>query len=311
VTDRSGAGKVVTGSPTRRSVAGHVSVVILGVLLAAVLGVGAVVLAWPIPEGLKSVIAPTPAAATSESGRGSSATPSALSAQALHLPVGRPIIIGVFGDSMGDGLWAGLYRQLRDGRAYEVVRFSRAATGLARYDYVDVQAETASQLARRKIDIAVVMVGANDEQAILDSGQAYAFASPSWRIIYERRIDALVGLLRQQGAVVYWVGLPKMRKPGYDQKAQWLNAIYDAHARALGISFTPTLPVTVDERGDYSDHLSDGGARPRLMRARDGIHMTMPGYLRIAAPVCSAIRAEVARAWAAQRRSMGTNDPVG
>ena len=85
----------------------------------------------------------------------------------------------------------------------------------------------------------------------------------------------------------------------------------ELHARALGISFTPTLPVTVDERGDYSDHLSDGGARPRLMRARDGIHMTMPGYLRIAAPVCSAIRAEVARAWAAQRRSMGTNDPVG
>jgi hypothetical protein len=228
----------------------------------------------------------------------------------MHIAAGRPIVVGVFGDSLGDGLWAGLYRDLRDdGRAYEVVRFSRPATGLVRYDYVDVQAETAAQLARRRIDVAVVMVGANDEQAILDGRQAYPFASPSWRAIYERRIDDLIGLLRQNGAAVYWVGLPKMRRADYDQKAQLLNSIYDARARALGVPFTPTVPVTVDERGDYNDHLSDGGAHPRLMRARDGVHMTMLGYLRIAAPVSSAIRAGVARALSSEPRSAGTTNP--
>jgi hypothetical protein len=89
-----------------------------------------------------------------------------------------------------------------------------------------------------------------------------------------------------------------MRKAGYDRKAQWLNAIYDARARALGVPFVPTTPVTVDAGGGYSDYLSDGGSRLRLMRARDGVHMTMIGYLRLAAPVSGAIRADVARAWA-------------
>lgn len=253
------------------------------------MGAGAVVLAWPQPNGAGPATAPAVAAPQPN-------VAAAPPAQELHVTAGQPIVIGVFGDSLGDGLWAGLNHELRDGRAYQVVRFSRPATGLARYDYVDVQAQTAAQLARRRIDIAVVMLGANDEQAILQGRQAYAFASADWQAIYQRRIDDLVSLLRQRGAAVYWVGLPKMRRASYDRKAQLLSSIYQARARALGVPFIPTAPVTVDERGEYNDHLSDGGARPRLMRAKDGIHMTMLGYLRIAAPVSSAIRADIARA---------------
>ncbi len=220
--------------------------------------------------------------------------------QALHVAAGRPIVIGVFGDSLGDGLWAGLYRQLRDGKTYEVVKFSRAATGLARYDYVNVQEEAAEQLAGRHIDIAVVMVGANDEQGIIEGHQVDGFDTPRWRQVYAGRIDSLVGLLRSRGAAVYWVGLPKMRRESFDQKSQVLNALYLSRAEALGVPFIPTVPVTVDGQGGYDDYLSEGG-RPRLMRAKDGVHMTMAGYLRIASPVSSVIRADVGRALQAQR----------
>ncbi len=117
--------------------------------------------------------------------------------------------------------------------------------------------------------------------------------------------------MRDKSAAVYWVGLPKMRRTIYDQKAQQLNAIYEARARALGVLFVPTVPVTVDESGGYNDHLDDGGAHRRLMRATDGIHMTMAGYLRIAAPVSSAIRTDVDRARAAQRRTTAAAGPRG
>jgi len=209
-------------------------------------------------------------------------------------PVGGPRVVGVFGDSLGDGLWAGLSQQLRGG-GYQVVRFSRAATGLARYDYVNVEEQARRQLAGRRIDIAVVMVGANDEQGIFAGRQVLAFDTPPWRAVYAGRIDSLVTLLRQSATTVYWVGLPKMRKAAYDEKAQRLNVLYEARARALGAPFVSTVPVTADGQGQYSDYLMDGGGQPRLMRARDGIHMTMAGYLRLAAPVAGLIRADTSR----------------
>ena len=214
-------------------------------------------------------------------------------------PVGGPRVVGVFGDSLGDGLWAGLSQQLRGG-GYQVVRFSRAATGLARYDYVNVEEQARRQLADCRIDIAVVMVGANDEQGIFAGRQVLAFDTPPWRAVYAGRIDSLVTLLRQSATTVYWVGLPKMRKAAYDEKAQRLNALYEARARALGAPFVSTVPVTADGQGQYSDYLMDGGGQPRLMRARDGIHMTMAGYLRLAAPVVDLIRADTSRTFGAR-----------
>jgi hypothetical protein len=214
----------------------------------------------------------------------------------LVLPAdGRMLTIGVFGDSMADGLWTALYRQLHDPRSIDVVRFSQPSTGISRYDYVDVQEKTSEQLAQRRVDIAVILFGTNDEQGIVEGRNVYAFNTPGWVGIYEARIDALVSLLRERGAQVYWVGLPKMGRQGFDQRAQILNAIYARRMASLGVPFIPTVPETVDVAGEYDDYLPEDG-RPRLMRARDGIHMTMAGYLRIAAPVSQRIRTDLAAA---------------
>ena len=70
-----------------------------------------------------------------------------------------PLRIGVFGDSMADGLYAGLYRDLRDQPKVTVTKFSEVSTGLSRYDYVDIQAKTGRQIAETPIDVAVYWVG--------------------------------------------------------------------------------------------------------------------------------------------------------
>ncbi len=273
------------------------SVFVLGVLVGVILGaLGALAGSQILDELRPDAFASAPPAPPAVVKAVAKPPP----AQTVHVPVGRPIVVGVFGDSLADGLWAGLYRELRDGKSYEVVRFSRVATGLSRYDYVNIHDQAETQLADRRIDIAVVMVGANDQQAIDTDGQISHFDDANWRRIYETRIDSLVALLRQKGAAVYWVGLPKMRRARFDARAQELNRIYQARAQALGVPFVPTVPVTVDGQGDYQDYLPvDGAARPRLMRAKDGVHMTMAGYLRIAAPVASLIRTDVARVQAA------------
>jgi len=216
--------------------------------------------------------------------------------QPLAIPAGRTLSIGVFGDSMADGLWAALYRDFRKSGSVDVLRLAQNSTGLTRYDYVNVQAQTRDQLAEHHVDIAVVLFGTNDGQGIVtDEGKVYAFGTPAWRQAYETRIDALIGLLRSQGAVVYWVGLPKMEKAEMDRRATLLNGIFQARMAALGAPFISTVAQTVDEQGQYDAYLAvPGEAHKRLMRAPDGVHMTMAGYGRLALPVAARIHDDLA-----------------
>ena len=205
-----------------------------------------------------------------------------------------PIRIGVFGDSLADGMWAGLYRHFRTDRAVsEVSRLAQASTGLTNYTYVDVADRTREQLAEADYDVAVVMFGANDIQGIAEDGAVYRFGTPDWETVYRARIRELIGLLREDGAAVYWVGLPKMRSARYDRNVVYLNSIYSEEAAALGAPFIDTREVSADEFGEYSAYLPDAAGTPRLMRADDGIHFTMPGYRRIAAPLAGRLRGDL------------------
>jgi uncharacterized protein len=199
--------------------------------------------------------------------------------------------IGVFGDSMADGVWAALYRDLRGQPGVTVTQFSEVSTGLSRYDYVDIQAKTARQIAQDPIDAAVILFGTNDGQAIELDGVIYDFGSDGWKAAYARRVDDLVALLRGQGIAVYWVGLPEMKRAGFDARMNLINEVVSARMAALGVPFLETETLTRDEAGEYDAYLTETGTgRRRLMRANDGIHMTMAGYIRIAQPVADRIR---------------------
>jgi hypothetical protein len=199
--------------------------------------------------------------------------------------------IGVFGDSMADGVWAALYRDLRGEPGVAVTQFSEVSTGLSRYDYVDIQAKTTRQIAEEPIDAAVILFGTNDGQAIELNGVIHPFGSEGWKAAYARRIDDLVALLRGQGIVVYWVGLPEMKRAGFDAKMNLINEVVFARMTTLGVPFIETESLTRDEAGEYDAYLAETGTgRRRLMRANDGIHMTMAGYIRIAEPVAERIR---------------------
>jgi hypothetical protein len=48
--------------------------------------------------------------------------------------------------------------------------------------------------------------------------------------------------------------------------------------------------LTSNGDGDYEAYLPTVGGRRVLMRAGDGIHMSMAGYLRMSAPVAAMVR---------------------
>ena len=199
--------------------------------------------------------------------------------------------IGVFGDSMADGLWTGLYREMQDQPGVTVTKFSEVSTGLSRYDYVDIQAKTARQIAEQPVDVAVILFGTNDAQAISLDGKIHDFGTEGWKAAYAKRVDDLVTLLRGRNVAVYWVGLPAMKRAGFDARMTLINEVVSARMQALGVPYLETRTLTENAQGEYDAYLAETGTgRRRLMRANDGIHMSMAGYLRLTEPVAARLR---------------------
>lgn len=235
------------------------------------------------------------ASPASEATPGPAALPTTAPAPAVMTPAVTPLAerassgrlrIGVFGDSMADGLWTGLYRDMRDQPGVTVTKFSEVSTGLSRYDYVDIQAKTARQIAEQPVDVAVILFGTNDAQGISLDGEIHDFGTEGWKAAYARRVDDLVALLRSRNVAVYWIGLPTMKRASFDAKMDLINQVVSARMAALGVPYIETESLTRNAEGEYDAYLPETGTgRQRLMRANDGIHMSMAGYLRITEPV--------------------------
>jgi hypothetical protein len=204
----------------------------------------------------------------------------------------RSFRIGVFGDSFGDGLWAALYNQLPRREAFHVLRYAQQATGFTRYRQLDLEEKLAAQLAEGPVDVAVISFGANDIQGLFVGGKAAAFLSPAWKAEIGARITRYVKRLQDQGAEVFWVGLPLMRDKDFDAKVQALNAFQAGLMRDLGVPFIDTRASAAGPDGAYASHLIDPrtGA-PWLVRAGDGIHMSMKGYRLLTADIAARVRA--------------------
>ena len=204
----------------------------------------------------------------------------------------RPFRIGVFGDSFGDGLWAALYNQLPRREAFQVLRHAQQATGFTRYRQLNLEDQLDTQLSEGPVDVAVISFGANDIQGLFVNGKAAAFLSPAWRAEIGARTTRYVKRLQGQGAEVFWVGLPLMRDPDFDAKVQALNAFHAGLMRDLGVPFIDTRRSAAGPDGAYASHLIDPktGA-PWLVRAGDGIHMSMKGYRLLTADIAARVRA--------------------
>jgi hypothetical protein len=227
------------------------------------------------------------------------------------IAAGRPVRVGVFGDSFGDGVWTALYNQLNRKAGYQILKFSQQATGFTRYRTLNLEEHDRDRLAPAPVDIAVISFGANDMMGVASGGHVYALLTPNWQAEIGRRVSSYVAMLRAQGAIVYWVGLPKMRDAAYDADVVRMNAFYRQLMGQLGVPFIETAPYSVDADGQYAAYLPDPvTARPVLMRANDGIHMSVNGYIRITRGLAGRIRSYVDRAREAAGKGSETPPPA-
>lgn len=214
-----------------------------------------------------------------------------LSRQVLAgLRANRPLRIGVLGDSFGDGVWAATNRNFQGKADFRVYRFSKEGTGFTRYQSLDLLQDLKTRMAEQPIDIALIDFGANDTQGVWAEGKAAAYMSARWQEVIGKRAAAMVGYLRDQGVAVAWIGLPRMRKPDYDDDIQAMNAFYAGLMCKLHVPFVNPVAASEDKGHHFTKDLIDPETGASYVaRADDGIHMSVHGYRQIARPVLARI----------------------
>ena len=194
-------------------------------------------------------------------------------------PAGDRYRIVVLGDSLGEGLWSGMYRAMESDTTLEFVNRSKGNASLFRDD---AHTELAKMLKTENYQVAVVMFGANDAQAAKKDGTWHKVGSEVWREVYGKRVEDFIKQLRAAKIATYWVGLPIMRSPGQTADAEVLNEVIREKAFINGAKFIDVWHGFADEGGRFSPYGPDLDGQARRMRADDGMHFSMRGNVKLA-----------------------------
>ena len=204
----------------------------------------------------------------------------------LTPPPPPPLTIGVFGDSLGDGVWSGLYTVLKKHPEDHLFRYAKVGAGLTRPDYADWFKEFTQKLDTDHITVAVIMFGANDQQSIRDDKQkGHLFQTEGWKQVYAGHVDAILDELAKRKIKAIWLGIPILRKEELTKGADYLNQIFESSAKKSGATFLPLVEDFKGPDGNFASHLTDSAGHSRQVRADDGIHFTPWGYQLVAEKV--------------------------
>ena len=196
---------------------------------------------------------------------------------AAPAPPSDTVTIAVLGDSLADGVWGGLYRQLIHDKRHIVQRNAKNSVGLAAGSLMDL---VDGAIQRGRPEAAIMMVGANDRISIfVDNRPVARLGTPAWRQYYFARISNFMERMARESIPVVWITPPVIRSPEADADGRLIaDLIRDAASGRDNVWVLDARPLSTDESGQYRSHYKDLGGRMTLMRADDGIHFTPPGY---------------------------------
>ncbi len=200
----------------------------------------------------------------------------------------RPTLrIGLVGDSMmAVGLSAVLQQHWTIKGRVQFTRAYKSGTGLARPDTYNWQQQYPILIGSPPPDLVIVSIGANDAQNFVQADQVIKFGSTEWRKQYGQRVIDFMGELTQHGTQVIWVGLPPMKKAGFDQKIDQINRLtYAIVQQYPNSSWWNPAPYLVNAQGEFIEFGETQTGKTVRLRALDGIHLSNEGADRLATPL--------------------------
>lgn len=210
--------------------------------------------------------------------------------------------VAVIGDSLAQMLADGLEEAYADRPEIRFLHKAKDNSGLTRDDFYDWPKAVHDLLAtKERIDLVIVMIGANDRQTIHQGAETYDPFSPRWRELYAARVSAVRQAFAERKIPLVWVGLPVMKNERVSADMAQLNELYRQAAGSSGAPFCDVWEAFAGERGQYQAFGPDVNGRIVKLRAPDGVHFTEDGARKLA----HFVEGEVKRAFEATRQPAG------
>jgi hypothetical protein len=219
---------------------------------------------------------------------GSEATPgnSLIAAE----PADSTFRILVVGDGLAGGLGAGMTRMSQNDGQFEIINRFNESSGLARPEVYDWPNAATKIMSDRPVDAVVVLVGVNDRQDIRSGNFRYPFRSPDWVKGYEANVVRLLDAAKASSAKVFWVSIPPMADPVFNDDMRYLSEIHAKLVTAAGGYYVDVRPAFLAADGSYVDKGPDETGTERKLRSRDGITFFKQGNNRFGQLVLADIK---------------------
>jgi uncharacterized protein len=189
----------------------------------------------------------------------------------------RPLDVLVTGDSQATYVGERLTDVAPDGLLRAEV-IPRNSTGLTRPEFFNWELNARQEIADRRPDAVVMVIGGNDGFNVLVEGRLYGPTSRPWETEYARRTAVVMRALGGDGRrPVYWAPPPTARDSGLDEIFRRQNRAVERAAAVVPGARYVDLYTTING-GEYDDEATIDGRRV-LARQPDGVHFTRDGAL--------------------------------
>lgn len=207
------------------------------------------------------------------------------------LPLAAKDSVLLLGDSMMKAI-APTLEQKFTAAGCDVKTSAAIGTGLARLDLYDWMAK-AAELS--KVDIAVVMMGANDNQPMRTAGGIVKHGTPEWQKEYTERVANFVAALQKNGIKqVVWVELPAMRDDKLNADVLGINTAAKAAINQSNQAWFETRALfSKTPDGAYTAYIIQASGMPLHVRAEDGVHINRKGADLLADKLVPAVKAAI------------------
>jgi hypothetical protein len=186
-----------------------------------------------------------------------------------------PVEVFVTGDSQAEFIGQQLTDMLPD-ELFDVEVMARNATGLTNPEFFNWEINAEQEIAARRPDAVVMVIGGNDGFNVLADGRLHGPQDPEWQTEYARRAAVVMRELGSRGRrPVYWLPPPTARDPEFDAIYEAQNRAVEQAAAAVPGARYVDIYSTIND-GRYSDELTIDGRRV-LARQADGVHFSREG----------------------------------
>ncbi|MGQ0455993.1 MAG: SGNH/GDSL hydrolase family protein [Hyphomicrobium sp.] len=211
-------------------------------------------------------------------------------------PDGDIYQLTVVGDGYADGLLAGLSESMGSDTRLGIQAKVRRLNGVMGADIDSRVRDLESALSGMTLNIAIVMVGADDRVPLRSqsTGRRVPIGSDEWMAEYARRVDLFMKAIKRANLGVYWVGLPNLSRGDANEHAQKMNDVIRERAYLNGYKYIDAFSGFADENGVYSAYGPDLQGKIRVLRQGDGF--TEAGNRKLAHFVEKELRRDLNRA---------------